>query len=287
VSSLAFGLVLAVVASAALNSGYVLQHVGSAEAPAVDVRRPLATFAGLFRSRLWLLGGAIGVTGWAIHVAALSRAPLSLVQAFVAGGLGLMAPLAARALGERLTPVERVGVAGVVVALGLLCVGLGNPGTHGHVDAAPLTAFLAAGAVCAAMLARASGPWRPHALGLAGGVLYGTADVAIKAITGEAASHGLGAALLSPWLVAAAVATLGAFFSFQRGLQTGHAVPVIVLMTAATTVDSILGGLVVFGDPLGATHLLVVLHLLAFALVAVSAAVLAPAVTAPLEHEHA
>ena len=98
-SSLAFGLVLAVVASAALNSGYVLQHVGSAEAPAVDVRRPLATFAGLFRSRLWLLGGAIGVTGWAIHVAALSRAPLSLVQAFVAGGLGLMAPLAARALG--------------------------------------------------------------------------------------------------------------------------------------------------------------------------------------------
>ena len=286
-SSLVFGLVLAVLASAALNSGYVLQHVGSSTAPAVDVRRPLATFAGLLRSRLWLVGGAVGVTGWAMHVAALSRAPLSLVQAFVAGGLGLMAPLAARALGERLTPVERVGVAGVVVALGLLCVGLGNPGAHGHVDAAPLAGFLAVGAVSAVMLARASGPWRPHALGLAGGVLYGTADVAIKAITGEASSHGLGTALLSPWLLAAALATLGAFFSFQRGLQTGAAVPVIVLMTAATTVDSILGGLVVFRDPLGSSHLLVVLHVLAFALVAVAAAVLAPAVTAPLEHEHA
>ena len=158
-SSLAFGLVLAVLASAALNSGYVLQHVGSSKAPAVDVRRPLATFAGLFRSRLWLVGGVVGVTGWAMHVAALSRAPLSLVQAFVAGGLGLLAPLAARALGERLTPVERVGVAGVVVALGLLCVGLGNPGAHGHVDAAPLAAFLAVGGVFAVMLARASGPW--------------------------------------------------------------------------------------------------------------------------------
>ena len=43
----------------------------------------------------------------------------------------------------------------------------------------------------------------------------------------------------------------------------------------------------VFGDPLGSSHVLVVLHVLAFALVAVAAAVLAPAVTAPLEHEHA
>jgi hypothetical protein len=279
VSSLAFGLVLAVLASAALNSGYVLQHVGSSSAPAVDARRPVATLVGLFRSRTWLIGGAVGMTGWGLHVAALANAPLSLVQAFVAGGLGLMAPIAARALGEHLTPTERIGVAVVVVALGLLCVGLTDTGVHGHVRAAPLTAFLMAAALLAAAFARSSGAWRPHALGLAGG-----ADVAIKAITGDAAAHGLGPALLSPWLAAAALLTAGAFFSFQRGLQTGHAVPVIVLMTAATTVGSILGGLVVFRDPLGSSGVLVALHLLAFALVAAAAAVLAPAVAG--EHEH-
>jgi hypothetical protein len=281
VSSLAIGLVLAVVASAALNSGYVLQHVGSSAAPAIDARRPIATLRGLLRSRTWLWGGAVGMAGWAMHVGALARAPISLVQAFVAGGLGLMAPVAARALGQRLRPIERAGVGGVVVALGLLCVGLENPGTHGHADAAAMVAFLVGASLLAVSLARSSGHWRPHALGLAGGVLYGTADVAIKAITGEASAHGLGAALLSPWFAAAALATLGAFFAFQRGLQTGHAVPVIVLMTASTTVGSVLGGFVVFGDPLGATRGLVALHLFAFALVAAAAAVLAPAVTAP------
>jgi drug/metabolite transporter (DMT)-like permease len=76
------------------------------------------------------------------------------------------------------------------------------------------------------------------------------------------------------------VATAGAFFAFQRGLQTGRAVPVIVLMTAATTAVSILGGIVVFGDPLGPSHAIAALHVAAFLLVTVAAAVLAPRATA-------
>jgi hypothetical protein len=276
VSSLALGLGLAVVASVALNSAYVIQHVGVAEAPAVDVRRPLATLRGLFVSRLWLVGGAVGLTGWVLHVVALSHAPLSLVQAFVAGGLGLMAPVASRALREPLAPLDRLAVAAAVAGLVLLCIGLGNPGAHGHIHPVRLGAFLAISAAMAGGLARVKAHWRARALGLAGGLLYGAADVAIKGITGVAHAHGVGHALLSPWLVAAAALTAGAFFSFQRALQIGAAVPVIVLMTAATTVDSVLGGFVVFSDPLGRTAGLAVLHVLAFALVAAAAATLAP-----------
>ena len=278
-SALAFGLLLAALASVSLNAGYVIQHVGSADAPDVDARRPIATLRGLLSSRVWLLGGVLGMAGWSLHVAALSKAPLSLVQAFVAGGLGLMAPIASRALGERLGTRDRIAVGAIVVALAMLCVGLHDPGVHGHVRPVRLGVFLVAGAAAAAALATPRGPWRPHALGLVGGCLYGTADVAIKAITGVAGSHGLGSALLSPWLLAAVICTAGAFFAFQRGLQTGHAVPVIVLMTAATTVVSILGGFMVFGDPLGRTPALAVLHLAAFGLVTVAAAALAPALT--------
>src|SRR5204862_209017 len=117
----------------------------------------------------------------------------------------------------------------------LLCVGLGNPGVHGAVDTAAMTSFLVAAGLAAGLLARARPSWRAHALGLAGGVLYGAADVAIKALTGEAHAGGAAAVLTSPWLPAAAIATMGAFFAFQRGLQSGRAVPVISLMTAATT----------------------------------------------------
>jgi hypothetical protein len=280
VSGIAVGLGLALVASLALNGSYVIQHVGSASAPPVDMRRPFFTLWSLLRSRWWAVGAALGMTGWAVHVAALSHAPLSLVQAFVAGGLALMAPVAARALGAPLTSAERVGVAVAVVSLILLCVGLGNPGVHGSVDAAAMTAFLVAAGIAAGALARARREWRPHALGLAGGVLYGAADVAIKALTGEAHAGGAVAVLTSPWLPAAAVATIGAFFAFQRGLQSGRAIPVISLMTAATTAVSVLGGFVVFGDPLGRSPLLVAVHLLAFTLVAVAAAVLAPVASA-------
>ena len=279
-SGIVIGLGLAVVASLALNGSYVIQHVGSASAPPVDARRPLFTVWSLLRSRWWAIGAALGMAGWAVHVAALSKAPLSLVQAFVAGGLALMAPIAARALGSPLTLAERIGVAIAVLSLALLCVGLGNPGVHGSVDAAAMTSFLVAAGLAAGVLARARPSWRAHALGLAGGVLYGAADVAIKALTGEAHAGGATAVVTSPWLPAAAVATVGAFFAFQRGLQSGRAVPVISLMTAATTAVSVLGGFVVFGDPLGHSPLLVGVHLMAFALVAVAAAALAPVASA-------
>jgi hypothetical protein len=279
-SGIVLGLGLALVASLALNGSYVIQHVGSASAPPIDARRPLFTLWSLLRSRWWALGAALGMTGWGVHVAALSHAPLSLVQAFVAGGLALMAPVAARALGSPLTGAERFGVAIAVVSLVLLCVGLGNPGVHGAVHVPAMTGFLVVAGLAAGVLARARLSWRAHALGLAGGLLYGAADVAIKALTGEAHSGGFVAVLTSPWLPAAAVATVGAFFAFQRGLQSGRAVAVISLMTAATTAVSVLGGFVVFGDPLGHTPPLVALHLVAFALVAVAAAALAPVANA-------
>jgi len=37
----------------------------------------------------------VGLAGWALHVGAMRDAPLSLVQAFVAGGLALTVPMAA------------------------------------------------------------------------------------------------------------------------------------------------------------------------------------------------
>lgn len=279
-SPLAVGLGLAVIASVALNSSYMLQHAGSASAPAIDARRPLATLRSLLASRLWAFGAVLGISGWALHILALYRAPLSLVQAFVAGGLGLMAPFAARALRQRMDPIEWVAVATVAVALVLLSLGLHDPGPKARIDAPALIAFVVAALAAAAALAASVRGWRAHALGLAGGILYGAADTSMKALTGIASRHGIGAALVSPWIVATILTTVCAFFAFQRGLQTARAVPVVVLMTGATTVVSIAGGFAVFGDPLGTSHALQYVHIAGFALVTVASALLAPAAQA-------
>lgn len=272
-SSIEVGLALAVLASVALNASYLLQHVGSAGATAVSLRRPLGSLRSLLGSPAWALGAVVGLSGWALHIGALSRAPISLVQAFVAGGLALAAPMAAIGFGHRLDGSERRAVACMVIALPLLTVGLSSAGRHASFQPAVLaTGVGVLAAVAGGLVFAASGPRRAPALALAGGLLYGAADLAIKALTGVA-----GSILLSPWLPIAAATTAAAFFAFQRGLQTGRPVSIIALMTAATNVSSVLGGFVIFGDALGRTPALAVAHAAAFGAIALAAWWLAPA----------
>ena len=273
------GLGLAVAASLALNLGYLLQHGGAATAPPVTPRHPVATLRGLLVSRAWLAGLGLGLTGWGLHVAALSHAPLSLVQAFVAGGLVLCVPLAAGVLGHRVTRSETAGVALMSAALAALSLGLRARAHSAHLEPPALAAYLAAaGAVAIALAATPAAPARRAAtLGAAGGVLYGAADLAIKTLTDVAANGGAGAVARSPWLPAAVLATAGAFFCLQRALPTGRALPVIALMTATTNVVSILGGLLVLGEPLGRTPALAALHVWAFLVMGLAAWLLTPA----------
>lgn len=272
-SSLALGLALALLAATALNGSYLLQHVGSRDAPAVDVRRPLRTLCGLLRSRLWTTGLLAGLVGWALHVGALAHAPLSLVQAFAVGGLAVALPVGALVLRERLARGELAAIALMLVALALLALGAHVVPAPRAVPALALGACLGACALAAGalVLRRAAG-----ALGVAAGMLYGAGDVATKAATIAAARHGLAAALVSPWPLAVLLLSCGAFFCFQRGLQSGAAVPVVALMTAATNAVAILGGLLVLGDRLGATPALAVVHALALAALALAAWRLAP-----------
>ena len=275
VNQTSIGIGLAICAAVALNASSLMQHAGSSTAAAIDPRKPIATLASLLRSPIWLAGGAIGVSGWALHIGAMREAPLSLEQAFVAGGLALTAPMAAIGLRRRPAPGETQAVVVMVVALVLLSIGLAGGGRHASFEPWALGVALALLAGGAAVLAAAwAGGHRALALGVAGGLLYGAADMALKAVTGV---HGAGAVLASPWLYAGLACTAGAFFAFQRGLQSARPVAVIALMTAATNVSSIVGAFVVFGDPLGRTPLLAATHALAFALVFVAAWRLAPA----------
>jgi hypothetical protein len=270
-AGIGIGLALALCASLALNTGFLVQHGSAVDAPAVDIRRPLATLVALFRRRAWLLGLALGTSGWALHVAALSRAPLSLVQAFVAGGLALLAPVATRWFGARLRRVESVAVAIMAFGLAALALGAQQPHELAHPGAA-LAVFLSGCALVAAVVAVRGGA---VPLAVAAGLLYGAADTSIKALTIVDSRHGLGAALLSPWLVTAVVTTACAFFAFQRALQIGRPVTAIALMTAATYAVSITAGVALLGEPLG-HGAIGVLHAAAFAAVVAAAWVLAP-----------
>ena len=112
-------------------------------------------------------------------------------------------------------------------------------------------------------------------LGAASGILFGVSDVAIKAISGEVGAHGL-LGLATPWLLMAVVASVAAFYASAKGLQDGQAVPVIAITGTAANVAGIVGGIVVFGDPLSGHPVMLAVECAAFALV-LGAAWLTPA----------
>ena len=105
-------------------------------------------------------------------------------------------------------------------------------------------------------------------------MLIGVSNVAIKALT-EAIDAGGAIAIASPWTALAIVGGIGAFFALARGMQLGEAIPVIATASVASNCAAILGGVIVFGDPIGSGALEGIARGLAFAAV-IAAAVLMP-----------
>jgi hypothetical protein len=263
---LLLGLALATASSLALNAGYLLQHLGGGSAPAVDARAPVATVCALLRSRIWVLGMGANLVGSVMHIGALAVAPLTLVQAFSAGGLALVVPASARLARSPLHQAERIAVAVIVVALAALAISPQVTSTAPAAAGRPLL-FLAMVLVGAGALAATRGARRGAALALIAGMLYGLSDAATKGFT-DAAAHGILGAVLTPWPPVIVALCAAAFFAWQRGLQLGAAATAIVLMTAATNVIAVAAGVAVFAESFGAGTATAALHLVAMAAIA-------------------
>src|SRR5205823_2446950 len=241
--SLAGGLVLALASTAALSWSFFAQHGAAAALPPLSLRRPLRSLRSLFADRTWLAGFLTGLGGWAFYVAALALAPLSLVQATSAGGIGLLALLVQRASGQRLPRREWAGVAVAVAGLALLGLSLaGGADSGGHPSWATVGVWIAVSAVAAGA---AAGPVASTlaggaGLGVASGVLYAAGDVGTK-----------GAVLGGAWLllVPVVLACHGlAFVALQLGFQRGGALATAGVSSLLTNSLPIAGGLVVFHE---------------------------------------
>jgi drug/metabolite transporter (DMT)-like permease len=270
------GILLSLLCALATNVGFLFKHRGACAAPDVSLRHPLASAAGLFRSKWFTFGMLVALGAWSLHVAALALAPLSLVQAVISGGLVFLTVLAERFFGFKVGTRQWAGVG--LTALGLVLLAATLPhggGAHSNYSLAGMIAFESALLVLGTILVLSPklGSHEHHGvmLGTAAGILFGVSDVAIKALTGAVGDLGV-AGLLSPWLATCILASVIAFFASARGLQKGEAVPVITLTSAAANVTAISGGILVFGDPMPSDPVGIVLQSFAFVLVIVAAA---------------
>ena len=248
---IALGLVLAVASTVAINGGYALQHDAASVLPPLTLRRPVQSLGALFRTPRWLAGFVGGLGGWALYVAALRLAPLSLVQAAAAGGVVVLTFGAGR-----LRPAEWGGVASAVGGLALLAASLGSH--TGSARGSPVAVVVwMAGSVAVAGIAAVF----RNGLGTTAGVLYAAGDVGTKAAI-------VGGARL--WFVPGLLACHGlAFVALQLAFQRGRRLTTAGVAVLWTNALPIAAGMALYSESSGGA-----LRIVAFALVLVAATAL-------------
>jgi hypothetical protein len=262
-------LVLALASTTLTNIAYLLEHDAAAALPTLSLRRPLHSVQALLTDRSWLLGFALESAGFALYVAALALAPLSLVQSVAAGGIGILAFVSARMSHRQLGRTELAGV--WISMLGLLALAVSLVGGSGEGTGGTTGEILlwlgatAAAAGVALVLGRRFG-WSGVAYGIAGGLLFSIGDISVKIATQGGVRTAFAVGVVIGY-------SLGTFF-LQLGYQKTRALTVAGIATLLTNALPIAAGSVVLGEPVpsGAWG---ALRILAFAAVTAGAILLA------------
>ena len=274
-----FGLALALASALATNVAFLLKQRGAVLAPSVHAWHPLRSAADLFSSRWFALGWVVAVGAWGLHVGALALAPLSVVQAVLASGLVFLAVLAERFFGFALGRRQWIGVIITTIGLAIIALTLGPRG-----DEAPGYALAALIAVECTVFALATGlaviSGYHGTLRARQGLLLGrSVRRAVRRFRHRAQvphprRQGGVLELISPWTFAALAASVVAFYASARGLQLGPGVEVIALTAVAANLTAIIGGILVFRDPIGTGPVAITGRLIAFGLIIGGAALI-------------
>jgi drug/metabolite transporter (DMT)-like permease len=264
------------------NLASLLKHRGCQQAQTVSLNRPLHSARGLARSPWFVAGWALAALAWFAHVAALSLAPISLVQAVLAAGAVALAVLSQRLFG---THVERrQWLALAIGAAGLVLLGLTLPHFHGagsEFSLAGIVSFEGGLILLAAGIALSHNAERLTARrgvlrAVLAGLLFALAGIAIKALTGGSGGPAMIASLVFVTIACGALAQ----YTAVAALQSGGAIETIGLMGLVANATQIVGGVLVFGDPLSPGPIGIALQVTAFAMVCLSALLL-PSPLAP------
>ncbi|MBA2517572.1 MAG: hypothetical protein H0V22_09725 [Solirubrobacterales bacterium] len=274
--SVQLGLLLSLSCAIVAILGFLFKQRGAAGAPPVRWRHPIRSTVALFSNRWWTLGILVAIGAWTLHVAALTLAPISLVQATIAGGLVLLTPIADKLFGFKVTRREWLGVGLTAAGLAFLAGTLGDvaESAYSSFDVGTLALYVgvisvAAIGLCVTVLGDT--PRAGPVLAVSAGLLWGASDVTIKALSGDLGDRGL-LVVLTPEAFVILVVSLVGFVVSARSLQIGPAVPIIAITNAAANICTIASGPLVFGEPVPEDPLGVAVRVLAFSLVIFAAA---------------
>ena len=257
---IALAIAMQVVGSFLFASGAILQSLGvkstfDPSGVTSSNQLTLKGLLGLFKIRKWLLGLLLVLMGAAIHLTALSFAPVSVVQPVGILAVPWSVLLAARIHKHKITPnvwravaITVSGVVGFTVFSSLFAKG------DRLVTFTPvLISFLVVCAICAVLsfFANRAAPWAKATLWSAvGATFYGLASGLMKHAMDLIQKHDHA---FTDWAFLASVAMMLACYGLgvwmiQQGYASGPAEITVGTMTTVDPFVAVLFGLIVLGE---------------------------------------
>jgi drug/metabolite transporter (DMT)-like permease len=257
VSSLALGLVCALLAATCYGGGPLLQAL-AARRTQTGTGLGLGLLAKLARNKLFLAGVATDLSGFVFEALALGLAPAAFVTPLLLFDMVVLALLATRVVNERITRQGIAGI-GVIISGGVLLTVAFSTSHHGvgrearvveQLGLAVVVALTALVAVAAARL-RSAGATTALMAGAAG-VSYAVATLCTRQISVSLREHSILHQLLTPAPYLLAVSALLSLSLLSRALQAGAAVVAVPVTSAFAALLPAAAGLAIFGEPLPA-----------------------------------
>jgi hypothetical protein len=279
-SQLAFYLVLGILASVLLAAGlFMMKSRGAALPPAhgIGMMRAIAVW---IRDPMWLGGLGVQTVGYALYIAALSDAPVSLVAVMMQGGIALFVIFAVVFLHEKANAREWAGIVGILAAMVVLGLSLRGGAAGSAANAKALWRFSAVSIGAAAApfgfaRLRRSG----MATAIASGVAFGLGSLYTKPLADAFADQAVAGSLLRmfahQWLYLVSVTNIAGLILLQNSFHSARGIIAMPLSSAISNVVPILGGMAAFAESLPTEHIAESLRIAAFVLTIASSALLA------------
>jgi drug/metabolite transporter (DMT)-like permease len=226
------GLGLAACAAACFDGATAFQALEARQLRSHAMRPRL--IARLAQRPRWLAATGLAIAGWPLQLAALSLAPLTLVQPTLALGIILLLALGSRVLGERVRPGAVLSA--LAIAAGVAGIALSAPPNSETYTTGPeLWIVLGALATLAAVpyVAGRSNPRVGGMLVVGAGAAFAASAFMSKLIADELAAGRIGLAIA--WgagvVAAAGLGLLGEMSALQRREAARVAPPIFVIET--------------------------------------------------------
>jgi drug/metabolite transporter (DMT)-like permease len=241
-----FALTCALIANLGYGFGTVLQATGARRASRAE-HLDVMLFARLSRQLPYLAGLALDAIGFVASIIALRTLPLFVVQAAIAGSIGVSALTAAFVFGVRLRASDTLAIVVLLVGLGLL--GASARGQHAaHLSSVGRWSLLVGVVVVAGLgIIAARVPDPRGYIGLAACAGLGFTGTAIAARTLHVRGS-LWHVAIEPVAIALVLYGVCGMLMFASALQRGSVTATSAVMFAVETIVPSIVGLAVLGD---------------------------------------